>query len=758
MHFIGNEKNVNNTGLIYTTLEIIKLNDLIKFAKSEKKNGNDEICYLKYFSKNKKLNNLEKILNNNIVNSQVILTNFTENNKDFINTEYIYGNVVKNKTSYLMRKVYLSTFFTSDYINNICKEYKQVLINCDSKYHNKIYIDNNYIYFCINDLTKLSLITHTNLYKDKHGLSNVIMIDLNNSVEIDEKNKWTYNQDDGNVKDSEKKKKKKKKINHIYEKVSKTNENNNKDSENYKIYNLKYKMREIYKTFFSEFNTYPVNLIGTYDNNNNNNNNGFINKLNNIFLKNKNKDAKIYPIHLEYHETTYKGNSDDISLNNSIYQGNYLSNSSINNNTNINILNQLNTVTDIYKDIFSTCNLSNSLTTSFEYNMENEIDKSTNLSFSKNQKSNNFYYELDIDFIHNNLFSLWEKNKITNNKFNESFNYPIIRDDIYYPQNQSNHNTQKNTNINNHNNINDGKTQNSIGKKGNMHYINNKTFYINTNFSDSSDDSLLEFSKIKREERNNNKQIKNHKQVYSNGLINNQRNTYNNDNILNDKNDQNFENAKYSNNRKHSIDLGKKQYSELIQEYKNRKVQKILDFLRTYRDQYFINDEIFLEKESLLKIMDYNTNKTDLSNIINSKMDEKKEEFFFDEFINYLVEYIGKIHFDIKIKFKDKSKIFLKEKQNKNPIQKIILNNGLINSSNISNIFNFLLNQLLKKDNIQNISKLHYAISMHRYEYNFVNSDKNFKEMSTQPSLHLFMISSNGFLYLILTDTRNRIS
>ncbi|SCN60180.1 conserved Plasmodium protein, unknown function [Plasmodium chabaudi adami] len=745
MHFAGNEKNVNNTGLIYTTLEVINLDDLKKFAKSEEKNGNDEICYLKYFRKNTKLNNLEKVLNDNIFNNQIILTNFTENDKDIINAEHIYTNVVKNKTSYLMKNIYLSTFFTSDYINNICKEYKQVLINCDSKYHNKIYIDNNYIYLCVNDLTKLSLITHKNLYKDKHGLSNVVMVDLNTSVEDDDKNKSIDGQSDGTTIDYEKNKKQ---ISPTFEKVNKTNENNNGDLESYKVYNIKYKMRNIYKNFFSELNTYPMNLVGTYDNCNNTPN--FINKLSSIFIKNKSKDAKIYPIHLEYHETVYQGNSNDTQLNNNIYQQMNLNNSTINNAANANIVNQLNAVTDIYKDIFSTSNLSNSLTTSFEYNMGSEIDKNANLSFSKNKKSNNFYYELDVEYIQNNIFSQWEKDKIINNKYNEtdeSSNSPSIRDDIYYAQKQLNHNTKSDANLNNDTNSNDDQTKDCAGKKesinNKMFCINDKTFYINRNLSDSSDDSLLEFCNIKREEGNSNEQNKNHiqKDAENNGIL------------LNEERCRKSENAKYSDNRKLSINSQKKQCSELIEEYKNKKVNKILNFLRTHRENHFVDYEIFLKKKSLLEIMNYNAKKADLKNVTNLKMDEHN----FDEFINYLAEYIGKIHLDIQIKFKNKSKIFLKEKQNKNQIQKIILNNGLINSSNIFSIFNFLLNQILKKDNIQNVNKLHYVMSMHGYEYNFVNYEKNFKEMSTQSSLHLFMFSSNGFLYLILLDTRNRI-
>ncbi|SCN60179.1 conserved Plasmodium protein, unknown function [Plasmodium chabaudi chabaudi] len=745
MHFAGNEKNVNNTGLIYTTLEVINLDDLKKFAKSEEKNENDEICYLKYFRKNTKLNNLEKVLNDNIINNQIVLTNFTENDKDIINAEHIYTNVVKNKTSYLMKNIYLSTFFTSDYINNICKEYKQVLINCDSKYHNKLYIDNNYIYLCVNDLTKLSLITHKNLYKDKHGLSNVVIIDLNTSVEDDDKNKSIDGQSDGTTIDYEKNKKQ---ISPTFEKVNKTNENNNEDLESYKVYNIKYKMRNIYKNFFSELNTYPMNLVGTYDNCNNTPN--FINKLSSIFIKNKSKDAKIYPIHLEYHETVYQGNSNDTQLNNNIYQQMNLNNSTINNDANANILNQLNAVTDIYKDIFSTSNLSNSLTTSFEYNMGSEIDKNANLSFSKNKKSNNFYYELDVEYIQNNIFSQWEKDKIINNKYNEtdeSCNSPSIRDDIYYAQKQLNHNTKGDINLNNDTNSSDDQTKDCAGKKesinNKMFCINDKTFYINRNLSDSSDDSLLEFCNIKREEGNSNEQNKNHiqKDAENNGIL------------LNEERCQKSENAKYSDNRKLSINSQKKQCSELIEEYKNKKVNKILNFLRTHRENHFVDYEIFLKKKSLLEIMNYNAKKADLKNVTNLKMDEHN----FDEFINYLAEYIGKIHLDIQIKFKNKSKIFLKEKQNKNQIQKIILNNGLINSSNIFSIFNFLLNQILKKDNIQNVNKLHYVMSMHGYEYNFVNYEKNFKEMSTQSSLHLFMFSSNGFLYLILLDTRNRI-
>ncbi|CAD2103664.1 conserved Plasmodium protein, unknown function [Plasmodium vinckei] len=739
MHFIGNDKHVNNTGLIYTTLEVINLEDLKKFAKSEEKNENNEVCYLKYFRKNKKLNNLEKILNNNIINSQVILSNFTENDKDIINAEHIYINVVKHKTSYLMKNIYLYTFFTSDYINNICKEYKQVLINCDSKYHNKIYIDNNYIYLCVNDLTKLSLITHKNLYKDKHGLSNIVVIDLNTSSKIDEKSKCIYEQNDGTTIDYEKKPKQ---ISSTFEKVNKTNKNNNEDLESCKVYNLKYKMREIYKNFFSELNTYPMNLVGTYDNYNNTTD--FINKLNTIFLKNKSKDAKIYPIYLEYHETIYQGNSNDTLLNNNNYQQMNLNNSTINNDENVNILNQLNSITDIYNDIFNTSNLSNSLTTSFEYNIESEIDKNANLNFSKNKKSNNFYYELDVEFIQNNIFSQWEKHKIINNKYNEtdeSSNSPSIRDDIYYAQKQLNHNVKRETNLNNDTNANDEQAKGNIHNK--MFCINDKTFYINKNLSDSSDDSLLEFCNIKREEGNNDKQNKNHKQKDAQSI----------GSIINEESYRNFENAKYSDSRKLLIGSQKKQCSELIDEYKNKKVKKILNFLRTHRENHFVDDEIFLEKKSLLQIMNYNAKTMDIKNLTTSKMDEQN----FDEFINYLAEYIGKIHLDIQIKFKNKSKTYLKEKQNKNQIQKIILNNGLINSSNIFSIFNFLLNQMLKKDNIQNVSKLHYVISMHGYEYNFVNYEKNFKEMSTQASLHLFMFSSNGFLYLILLDTRNRI-
>ncbi|KEG02054.1 conserved Plasmodium protein, unknown function [Plasmodium vinckei vinckei] len=721
MYFIGNEKNVNNTGLIYTTLEVINLDELKQFAESEEKNENDEICYLEYFRKNKKLNNLEKILNNNIINSQIILTNFTENDKDIINAEHIYTNVVKHKTSYLMKNIYLSTFFTSDYINNICKEYKQVLINCDSKYHNKIYIDNNYIYLCVNDLTKLSLITHKNLYKDKHGLSNIVMIDLNTSSEVDEKRESIYDQNGRTTIDCEKKTKQ---INSTFEKVNKTNKNNNEDLENCKVYNQKYKMREIYKNFFSELNIYPMNLIGTYDNYNNSTD--FINKLSSIFLKNKSKNAKIYPIHLEYHETTYQGNSNDTLLNNNNYQQINLNNPTINNNENVSILNQLNSITDIYKDIFSTSNLSTNLTTSFEYNIENEIDKNPNLNFSKNKKSNNFYYELDVEFIQNNIFSQWEKHKIINNKHNEtdeSSNSPSIRDDIYYAQNKLRHNIKRDANLSSDTNENGGQA------KGNIHNtmpcINDKTFYINKNLSDSSDDGILDFCNIKREEGNSNRQNKNHKQ----------KDAQNNGNIINNESCQ------------------KKECSELIEEYKNKKVKKILNFLQTHRENYFVDDEIFLEKKSLLQIMNYNAKTMDFKNVTNLKMDEQN----YDEFINYLAEYIGKIHLDIQIKFKNKSKKFLKEKQNKNQIQKIILNNGLINSSNIFPIFNFLLNQMLKKDGIQNVNKLHYVMSMHGYEYNFVNYEKNFKEISTQSSLHLFMFSSNGFLYLILLDTCNRI-
>ncbi|SOV15411.1 conserved Plasmodium protein, unknown function [Plasmodium gaboni] len=772
MFFSNNIKEINNNGLIFTTIERININELLKIAEeNEERNKNDRIIDYIYHLNNKKcLIKLGKLLKSHLINSQIVITNFCDRSNELFNSKYIYENIINNKRSYYIQNLYLSSLFSSDYITYIIKKYDQVMVSYNCKYDNKIYINNNILYLCINDLTKLRLINHKNVYKDKYLLNHIVSIDICNHKQ--NKDIIQY-----------------KKINHTNKCV---NNNIPNESENIKLLNKKYiqnenhindnnkekiggKLREIYENFFTNLYTYPVDLLCIY----NNCDEIFIRILKTILVNNKSINVQIYPLYMKYHEFSYKlcgalfsrdtekekekisttffYNMSADSKNNSIIN-NYNHYHNYNNNNynstysfmkdqyNNTMPNEINIkqVDDIYNDIFSNSSITqqnnneiiqknyrindkdrNEYSNKFnqELNQKYNIysshfynDKNVNNSnvyISKNKMDDIFFFELNMEYIEKEIL---EKYSCDHNKINknENINSKINNNhDASFLCHHQNHNNVINLHdIYNNNNNDDKKNKNKI------HKFNDKKFYVNYNSSSSSDINISltqngDYKIINTPKEKKKKKLKN-------------------DDISNEK---------------------KKKHEYEYETYKKKKVQSVLKFLQNYKNSYYINNQHILKKECLYDIIDNMKNMKDFY-IKQDHSDNEDENY--NNFILYFMEYIGRILLDIKLCYKQNTNMLVKKKKQFYQIQKIIFNNGLIDIQNIQNLSNFLIHTLIKKEN-NNDSKLHYVLTIYGQDNNFINYDRYLQEVSNQTCIHICFFTSKGDIYIMILDTQNRI-
>ncbi|CRG96168.1 conserved Plasmodium protein, unknown function [Plasmodium gallinaceum] len=767
MYFNGNKKKIDNNGIIFTTIGKINIDDLIKISERNE----SYVDYLGYLIKNKSLKRLKYIFKSHLVNSQIVITNFVDDSNEVLNSKYIYENITKKKTSYLLKNVYLSSFFSNDYINYIIKNYKQIMISFNCKYDNKIYINNNFVYFYINDYTKMRLITHKNVYKDKNKLNHVIVIDIHNETKklenddnLYENNEFTCYNKSINENDSNDKYRCNNTMERNYNlsvilkknydqfnKYENTNNNNNK-------------LKETYENFFTDFYTYPVDLLCIFNNCDEN----FTGILRNVLANNKSKNVQIYLINLKYHECYYKI-SGSICLKDSCkftYNNfNINKNHNIMNNQLDDIDNQINMnkVVDIYKNIFS--NVQNELHNLDEIPVDNELRHLSNLSVNSinnekdlifdgsnysnkgkkfhdsyiymRKKDAEYFYELNMDYIEKEFL---ETNEYVENKKNEKSTFK----NIYTHENNYDFD------------IYDLKINNKNGKEYN---INDKKFYINYD-SSSSDVSLSFIENIKNTKIS---KINKKEDILKPSTTNDFLKKYmKSSNLEQNKNDESLNLATNEKKEENKLDENKRIYEETLlnnmdlekdeseEQYKLKKIKKVLNFLQKNREDYFKINKDVLNEENLYCIMD------NFSEIGREKKKEDIKKKKFDEFVNYLIEFIGRIHLDIKINIKKNSKFLVKKLKNYYQIQKIILNNGLINNCNIYNIFNFLIDKLIKK-NVENKNKLHYVLSIFGQDYNFINYDKYFQETRSQSSIHIFFFYSNDKIYIMILDTVNRL-
>ncbi|SOV15447.1 conserved Plasmodium protein, unknown function [Plasmodium sp. gorilla clade G2] len=774
MFFSNNIKEINNNGLIFTTIERINIKDLLKIAEeNEERNKNDRIIDYIYNLNNKKcLIKLGKLLKSHLINSQIVITNFCDRSNELFNSKYIYENIINNKRSYYIQNLYLSSLFSTDYINYIIKKYDQVMVSYNCKYDNKIYINNNILYLCINDLTKLRLINHKNLYKDKYLLNHIVSIDICNHKQ--NKDIIQYNN-----------------INHTNKSV---NNNIPNESENIKLLNKKYiqnenhnndnnkekiggKLREIYENFFTNLYTYPVDLLCIYNNCDEN----FIRILKSILVNNKSINVQIYPLYMKYHEFSYKlcgalfsrdtekekekisttffynmsaDSKNNATINNyNNYNNNYYNStySFMKDQYNNTIPNEINIkqVDDVYNDIFSNSSIiqqnnnkiiqnnyrindkdRNEYSNKFnqELNQKHNIysshfynDKNVNNSnvyISKNKMDDIFFYELNMEYIEKEIL---EKYSCDHNKINknENINSNINNNhDASFLCHHQNHNNVINfhdiyNNNSNNNNDDDKKNKNKI------HKFNDKKFYVNYNSSSSSDINISltqngDYKIINTPKEKKKKKLKN------------------DDIISNEK---------------------KKKDEYEYETYKKKKVQSVLKFLQNYKNSYYINNEHILKKECLYDIIDNMKNMKDFY-IKQDHFDNEDENY--NNFILYFMEYIGRILLDIKLCCKQNTNMLVKKKKQFYQIQKIIFNNGLIDIQNIQNLSNFLIHTLIKKEN-NNDSKLHYVLTIYGQDNNFINYDRYLQEVSNQTCIHICFFSSKGDIYIMILDTQNRI-
>ncbi|KYN96446.1 hypothetical protein PRSY57_1110200 [Plasmodium reichenowi] len=782
MFFSNNIKEINNNGLIFTTVERINIKELLKIAEENevRKNKKDTIIdYISYLNNKKCLIKLRKLLKSHLINSQIVITNFCDRSNELFNSKYIFENVINNKRSYFIKNLYLSSLFSSDYITYIIKKYDQVMVSYNCKYDNKIYINNNILYLCINDLTKLRLINHKNVYKDKYMLNHIVSIDICNDKE--NKDTITYN-----------------KINHtnkcvnknitnecmninLINKTSIPNENHGNSNNKEKIGG---KLREIYENFFTNLYTYPVDLLCIYNNCDEN----FIRILKSILVNNKSINVQIYPLYMKYHEYSYKlcgalfskfskfskdsekeegkigthfiYNMSVDAKNNATINNNYNNNNnkgpysfmkSQYNNIMQNEIN-MNQVADIYNDIFSNSsinqhnnneiiqkcyNVKDNYTNQCLNKFNHELNENHNIYYSshfyndkninnpyvyisKNEMDDKFFYELNMEYIEKEILEKYscDDHKI---KKNENINIKINNnhDVSSFLCNSKNHTNVINLHDiynNNSNNNNDDKIKK---KKKKIHKFNDKKFYVNYNSSSSSDISISLTQNGDYKIINTPKEKKKKKNLK-------------NDHISNEK---------------------KKKDEYEYETYKNKKVESVLKFLQNYKNSYYVNNQHLLKKECLHDIIDNMKNMKDFY----IKQDHSdNEDAKYNNFILYFMEYIGRILLDIKLCCKQNTNMLVKKKKKFYQIQKIIFNNGLIDMKNVQNLSNFLIHTLIKKEN-NNDSKLHYVLTIYGQDNNFINYDRYLQEGSNQTCIHICFFSSKGDVYIMILDTQNRI-
>ncbi|EUD65575.1 hypothetical protein C922_04081 [Plasmodium inui San Antonio 1] len=818
MYFNGNEKGIHNNGLIYTSVEKVHITDL---RKATTENGR-HIDYLHFLSKKKRLNKLERLLNSHVINTQVVVTNFADDAEEVINCEYLHQSMWRNKMCFFLRNVFLSSFFSSEYANNILREHQPRVISLNCKYDNKIYMSGSSVYLCVNYLTKLRLTSHRNVLKDRFKVSNVVLLDIcsggkaqaggANSGEggNSKAGNWTtpnrHDATDGPFPGAE---------------------SPSGDP----------KLREKYRQYFTDMYTYPVDLIGLY--NHGTDHEKFRKKLKNILTLNGSKDAKVYAIPVKWHECFYDANGRNPASKigkgdgpPSIHWVSVDPHHNIRNDEGDNLSHafNMNSVADIYNSIFSNSSVNkkgahvNSLINM--YNMYGGGDGGLDVVVSpkhvtesehrssecrdndgRNNEgrqsggknplgmTNQFnyldiqtrerirevhpVYELDVDYIEREFLSgLTRDGEVTlqgNNRHDAQ-------------QNDVHHSVRRNPN--NVVDLHDLLARSKANKKKKRYSLDDKTFYINYDSGSSCDVSLSGILGIncgaangasngaapKRQTGGSTLNISTDARIFKNYLKGDHLKKGKVANGGEDTPEGGTRNSIQSEiekkPKKTPIEKQRMESSSgknddaAVEEAKLRKIDKVLDFLKSHRNHYYRVNERVLQRECLYNFMSCVSKEDEMGGIPNgiargapsgdpheAASHTKSRQ---DAVANYLVEYIGRILLDVKINHEENAHMFIKKEKNFYQVQKIILTNGIISSSCIRDTCNFLIGQLVNRK-ARERPKLCYVVSFWGEYCSFIHFDKPSQEMCSQTCMHLFFFCSPETIYITLLNTQDRV-
>ncbi|ANQ08262.1 Uncharacterized protein PCOAH_00024340 [Plasmodium coatneyi] len=789
MYFNGNEKGIHNNGLIYTSVEKVYIADL---REAPKENGRP-IDYLHFLSKKKRLNKLERLLNSHVINTQVVVTNFADHEDEVINCEYMHQSVWRNKICFFLKNVFLSSFFSSEYANNIVREYQPRVISLNCKYDNKIYMSGSSVYLCVNDLTKLRLTSHRNVHRDRFKVNNVVLLDTCSGGKA--KPGGANSGEPGNGKAP------------------------NGDSSPGKgpfveTPNGEPKLMEKYRQFFTDTYTYPVDLVGLY--NHGTDLQKFSEKLKNVLTLNGSNDAEVYAVPVKWHECSYDvngknaasktGNGDGPRSNHwlSVNQPYNVPNSEMDS---LSDAFSMNNVADIYSSIFSNSSVNeegthvNSLVNM--YNMYGGDEGGLDVVVNPNRVAQNAcgqnggkktvgvtnqfnyldiqtrgkigevhpVYELDAGYIEREFLSgLTQDGKVTregNNKHsgqqnNAQYSVPGNPNDVV--------------------DLHDLLARSKANKKKKTFSLHDKKFYINYDSESSSDVSLSALLSLSCGAANG---------AAEKGQMDGITLSSSTDGgiLKNYLKGDHLKEEKFANGGEDTLEGGtencilseiekkkKKTLSEkglmgmnsgkndhaAVEEAKLRKIDKVLDFLKNHRNVYYSVNERVLERECLYNIMCCVPEEDVTGGISNGIANGNTHEAAShtkskqEEIANYLVEYIGRILLDVKIDHEKNAHVFIKKERNFYQVQKIIFSNGIISSCCIRDTCNFLIGQLVNRKAGERC-KLCYVVSFWGEYCSFIHFDKPTQEMCSQTCIHLFFFCSPETIYITMVNTQDRV-
>lgn len=690
MYSNKNKRPVERDGLFFTTVITIDWNEIRKVKPQSNSNNKEkqEIPdYVEFLKGTGNVRYLKKILLDHKVNNQIIVTTFADNSNELLDVHYVYHHVIKRKKSFLLKHISLASFFSEDYFRYISGKYKQTLITFNCNYENQLYINNQNIYFCVNNATKYRIINHKNLYKDKDQMYNVLVIGLPQNKYNVEKNNANLLTGNG--------------------------------------------QRKLYEDYFTDTNIHCVNLLGIFTCDEI----GFGVHLKNVLRNNHSKEAEVHTLQLRLHESFYAPKKEGEDSERLLFQSGATTEPDFMIHTNVDSVQNekkdeppMEEVLDIYKNIFPNFNGKQLINlTALPLNQkkaspstqknaltdENRSSKYITSDRKKNEyvgtsaqknygKDKVGFLELNMDFIGKEIFNIRsEKIKTKASKIQP---YKKVDQGIKYK------------NIDIFRDVYDIRKEWSHKKI----IIQGKKVYINKKQNNSDSDISESFFRNQNKEKNLTKAEKD---------ITEQR-VYNEEDHALDKS---------------FIDDTSDEF------FKNKKVKKIMNFIRENQRSYFKNDPNLFEEKDIHYMLDHykNTSPTELQN---------KENGVFDEFVIFLMDYIGKLHLDINIKSKDHLSFLTKKEKPYNKIQNLIIENGLIHHSNIKNLFNFLIGSIIKKGNAPQ-EKLHYVLSIFSPDSNFIEFDE-FSEHTHkygQSSIHIFFFYLANKIHILIITTKCKL-
>ncbi|KMZ84124.1 hypothetical protein PVBG_02351 [Plasmodium vivax Brazil I] len=812
MFFNGNEKGINNNGLIYTIVEKVHVADVKKVTTE---NG-QQIDYLHFLSKQKRLHKLERLLNSHVVNTQVVVTNFADDAEEVINCEYMDQSVWRNEMCFFLKNVFLSSFFSSEYANDIVREHQPRVISLNCKYDNKIYMSGSRVYLCVNDLTKLRLTSHRNVLRDRFKMSNVVLLDVCSGGEAASGKAENGKAPNGDA----------------------TNgpllggEPQSGDS----------KLREKYRQFFTDMYTYPVDLIGIY--NHGTDPQKFSEKLKKVLTLNGSKDAEVFALPVQWHECFYDASGKNSASKSAKGEGPHPSpflspnqQYNVRNNEMDNLANafSMNSVADIYSSIFSNSSVNekgapvDSLANM--YSMYVGADSGLDVVVSPNNVTHNEWrqiggknpvgmanqfnyldiqtrekprgaqpaYELDAGYIEREFLSGPPRDgQVTeegDNRRGEQHNGEQHNGEQHNGEQHNNaqqNDAQQSMPLNPDGvvDLHDLLARGKASKKKKTYALHDKTFYVNYDSGGSSDVDLSVMLSVSCGAANGAEQkgqtggstlnsstdggiLKKYlkgdhlkEEKFANG------GEYTREGEAQSPTQRVIEkggNKTPSEKRRGKRNAQKNEHAA-AKEAKLRKIDKVLKFIKCHRNLYYMTNESVLQRERLYDFMSCSSeedaasgitngiaqgiaNGTAQGNTIDAVAHAKARQ---DEIANYLVEYIGRILLDVKIDHKKNAHMLIKKERDFYQVQKIILTNGIISSSCIRDTCNFLIGQLVNRK-ARERRKLCYVVSFWGEYCGFIHFDKPSQEMCSQTCIHLFFFCSPETIYVTMMNTQDRV-